>query len=52
LSGTAMKFARAISGPGSTPSTGAYRTYYIRSETKGLGGEQVTLEVMQLITIQ
>jgi hypothetical protein len=51
LSGTAMKFARAISGPGSTPSTGSYRTYYINAHAKGHAGEQVMLEVLQRYTI-
>jgi len=51
LSGTAMKFARAISGPGSTPSTGSYRTYYIRVQSTGAGGEQAMLEVLQRYTI-
>ena len=51
LSGTAMKFARAISGPGSTPSTGSYRTYYIRVQSTGVGGEQAMLEVLQRYTI-
>jgi hypothetical protein len=51
LSGTAMKFARAISGPGSTPSTGSYRTYYISTRAQGKAGEQVMLEVLQRYTI-
>lgn len=51
LSGTAMKFARAIAGPGSTPSTGSYRTYYISARAKGDAGEQVMLEVLQRYTI-
>ena len=51
LSGTAMKFARAISGPGSTPSTGSYRTYYISARSQGKAGEQVMLEVLQRYTI-
>ena len=51
LSGTAMKFARAVSGPGSTPSTGSYRTYYISAHAKGHAGEQVLLEVLQRYTI-
>lgn len=51
LSGTAMKFARAISGPGSTPSTGSYRTYYISARAEGVAGEQVMLEVLQRYTI-
>jgi len=51
LSGTAMKFARAIAGPGSTPSTGSYRTYYISARAKGKAGEQVMLEVLQRYTI-
>jgi hypothetical protein len=51
LSGSAMKFARAISGPGSTPSTGSYRTYYIQVQSTGAGGEQAMLEVLQRYTI-
>lgn len=51
LSGTAMKFARAIAGPGSTPSTGSYRTYYISTRSIGHTGEQVFLEVLQRYTI-
>lgn len=51
LGGTAMKFARAIAGPGSTAAVGSYRTYYIRAQSLGGAGEQVTLEVMQRYTI-
>lgn len=51
MSGTAMKFARAISGPGQTPATGSYRTYYIRIQSQGNAGEQVMLEVLQRYTI-
>jgi hypothetical protein len=51
ISGTAMKFARAVSGPGATPSTGSYRTYYIRVQSAGVAGEQVMLEVLQRYTI-
>jgi len=51
LSGTAMKFARAIAGPGSTPSTGSYRTYYISAKSIGRTGEQVFLEILQRYTI-
>lgn len=51
MSGTAMKFARAISGPGSTPSTGSYRTYYILAQSRGGAGEQTMLEVLQRYTI-
>lgn len=51
LSGTAMKFARAIAGPGSTPSTGSYRTYYISARAQGKAGEQVMLEILQRYTI-
>lgn len=51
MSGTAMKFARAISGPGQTPATGSYRTYYIRIQSQGTAGEQVMLEVLQRYTI-
>ena len=51
MSGAALKFARAIAGPGSTPSTGSYRTYYIRAQSVGRSGEQVMLEVLQRHTI-
>jgi hypothetical protein len=51
LSGTALKFARAAAGPGSTPAYGSYRTYYIRAHTAGLDGEQAMLEVLQRYTI-
>jgi hypothetical protein len=51
MGGTAMKFARAIAGPGSTASTGSYRTYYIKAQSLGVAGEQVTLEIMQRYTI-
>jgi len=51
LSGMAQKFARAISGPGSTPSHGSYRTYYIKVQSVGRAGEQVALEVLQRYTI-
>ncbi|MBA7535659.1 hypothetical protein ES705_27917 [subsurface metagenome] len=52
LSGMAQKFARAIAGPGSTPSSGSYRTYYIKVQSVGGVGEQVTLEVLQRYTIE
>lgn len=52
LSGMAQKFARAIAGPGSTPSSGSYRTYYIKVKSVGGAGEQVTLEVLQRYTIE
>ena len=51
LSGTAMKFARAAAGPGSTPSYGSYRTYYIIAKSVGHTGEQVALEMLQRYTI-
>jgi hypothetical protein len=51
LSGTAMKFARAIAGPGATPSTGSYRKYYIQALAVGRTNEQVMLEVLQRYTI-
>ncbi len=51
LSGTAMKFARAIAGPGQTPSTGSYRTYYIRAQSLGISNEQVMLEILQRYTV-
>lgn len=51
MGGTALKFARAIAGPGSTAATGSYRTYYIRAQSLGVAGEQVTLEMVQRYTI-
>jgi len=51
LSGTALKFAQAVSGPGRTPSTGSYRTYYIKTQSVGRAGERVTLEILQRYTI-
>jgi hypothetical protein len=49
--GIAMKFARALAGPGSTAATGSYRTYYIRAKSMGVAGEQVTLEMLQRYSI-
>ncbi len=52
-SGTAMKFARAIAGPGATPSFGSYRTYYIKAHAKSASrtNEQVMLEILQRYTV-
>jgi hypothetical protein len=50
ISGTAIKFARAIAGPGSTPASGSYRTYYINATIVGRGGERVGLEVLERFT--
>jgi hypothetical protein len=52
MSGTAMKFARALSGPGSTPASGSYRTYYISATIVGRGGERVGVEALQRYTVQ
>jgi hypothetical protein len=49
--GVAIKFARALAGPGSTVATGSYRTYYIRAKSVGPAGEQVTFEMVERITI-
>lgn len=52
-SGTAMKFARAIAGPGATPSYGSYRTYYIQAHAQSASrtNEQVMLEILQRYTV-
>ena len=50
--GTAIKFARAIAGPGATPASGSYRTYYISATILGRGGERVGVEVLQRFTAQ
>ncbi len=52
MSGTAIKFARAIAGPGATPASGSYRTYYITATAMGRGGERVGLEALQRFTAQ
>jgi hypothetical protein len=49
--GVAIKFARALAGPGSTVATGSYRTYYIRAQAIGPAGEQVTFEMVERFTI-
>jgi hypothetical protein len=51
LSGSALKFARAVADPGQTPSTGSYRTYYITTQSVGRSGEKVILEMLQRYTI-
>ncbi|UCG92351.1 MAG: hypothetical protein JSV97_01165 [candidate division WOR-3 bacterium] len=51
LSGSALKFARAVSDPGQTPSTGSYRTYYINTQSVGKAGERVIVEILQRYTI-
>lgn len=51
LSGSALKFARAVSDPGQTPSTGSYRTYYITTQSVGKAGERVIVEMLQRYTI-
>jgi hypothetical protein len=51
LSGSALKFARAVSDPGQTPSTGSYRTYYIKTQSVGKAGERVIVEMLQRYTI-
>lgn len=50
MSGTAIKFARAMSGPGTTPASGSYRTYYISATILGRGGERVGVEAVQRFT--
>jgi hypothetical protein len=50
ISGTAIKFARALSGPGSTPASGSYRTYYVTATILGRGGERVGIEILQRYT--
>lgn len=52
MSGTAIKFARAIAGPGSTPASGSYRTYYITATAIGRGGERVGLEILERFSAQ
>lgn len=52
MSGTAIKFARAISGPGSTPASGSYRTYYVSATILGHSGESVGIEALQRFTAQ
>jgi hypothetical protein len=50
MSGTAMKFARAMAGPGSTPASGSYRTYYVTATILGRGGERIGVEILQRFT--
>lgn len=52
MSGTAIKFARAIAGPGATPASGSYRTYYVSATIVGRGGERVGVEILQRFTAQ
>ena len=52
MSGTAIKFARAIAGPGSTPASGSYRTYYVNATILSRGGERVGVEILQRFTAQ
>jgi hypothetical protein len=52
MSGTAIKFARAISGPGATPASGSYRTYYVSATILARGGERVGVEALQRFTAQ
>lgn len=52
MSGTAIKFARAIAGPGATPASGSYRTYYVTATAIGRGGERVGLEIIQRFSSQ
>jgi hypothetical protein len=52
MSGTAIKFARAIAGPGATPASGSYRTYYISATIIGRGGERVGVEALQRYTVR
>ncbi len=50
MSGTAIKFARAMVGPGATPASGSYRTYYISATILSRGGERVGVEAVQRFT--
>ncbi len=50
MSGTAIKFARAMAGPGTTPASGSYRTYYISATILSRGGERVGVEAVQRFT--
>jgi hypothetical protein len=52
MSGTAIKFARAVAGPGATPASGSYRTYYITATAVARGGERVGLEILERFTVQ
>ena len=52
MSGTAIKFARAIAGPGSTPASGSYRTYYVTATAIARSGEKVGLETIIRHTVQ
>ncbi|MEO0215958.1 MAG: hypothetical protein ABIL70_07210 [candidate division WOR-3 bacterium] len=53
MSGTAIKFARAIAGPGSTPASGGYRTYYITATAvHPLTQEKVSIEAIKRFTVE
>lgn len=52
MSGTAIKFARAIAGPGATPASGSYRTYYISATIISRSGERAGIEALQRYTAQ
>ena len=52
MSGSAIKFARAIAGPGSTPASGGYRTYYVSAAVTGRGGEKAGVEILLRYTAQ
>ena len=52
MSGSAIKFARAIAGPGATPASGSYRTYYVSATILGRGGERVGVEILERFTAQ
>ncbi|MCX7994888.1 MAG: hypothetical protein N3A65_03825 [candidate division WOR-3 bacterium] len=52
MSGTAIKFARAIAGPGATPASGSYRTYYVTATAIARSGERVGLEILERFTVQ
>ncbi len=49
--GYAIKFARALAGPGATIATGSYRTYLIRAVATGPTSEQVSLEMVKRYSI-
>ena len=52
MSGSAIKFARAIAGPGATPASGSYRTYYVSATILGRSGERVGVEILERFTAQ
>jgi len=52
MSGTAIKFGRAIAGPGATPASGSYRTYYVTATAIGRGGERVGIEILERFSAQ